>query len=279
MSEVDGTWGGWGSAAWSFHLETKAADYGGDRSAETPPPPPFKCFCSDAVVVHRLPGPGKLSDNTLGAALLARRSVRSFTDGPLTDGQLADVLFYTSGVVSEEERPEGGATLHKCAPSSGGCHPIEVYCIVARAAEIPVGAYHYCIRHHALAQISVDPRFGSVEFLDELLAGQPSVAHAPVLFVFSCVHERLAWRYPVPRSYRAVHVECGHYGQNLLLAAAGLGLGACVIGFYSDAAVESALMLDGQAEFVMYAAAVGHPLVVGACSDQRPDVRPASREQ
>jgi SagB-type dehydrogenase family enzyme len=199
-----------------------------------------------------------LSGRTLTAALSGRRTVRHFADEPLADSQLADLLFYTGGV-SREPADGPDDTLHKCVPSSGACHPVEIYCAIRCGDETPAGAYHYCAGHHALAQLATGPRFGSPDFVDGLLAGQRALAQAPVVFFFTCVQERLAWRYPVPRSYRAVHLECGHYCQNLLLVAADQGLGACPIGFFDDASIEQTLQLDGTDEFVMYAAAVGRP--------------------
>jgi len=36
------------------------------------------------------------------------------------------------------------------------------------------------------------------------------------------------------RTYRYVLLEAGHVGQNLCLAATGLGLGACTVGAFDD---------------------------------------------
>jgi SagB-type dehydrogenase family enzyme len=200
-----------------------------------------------------------LSGRTLTAALLARRAVRHFADEPLPDGGLADLLFYSGGGAFQERVDGSDRALRKCVPSCGACHPVETYCAVRRSDQTPPGTYHYCVSHHALAQLATGPKFGSVDFIDELLAGQRPLAQAPVVFFFTCVQERLAWRYPVPRSYRAIHLECGHYCQNLLLVAADKGLGSCPVGFFDDALIEQALQLDGTDEFVMYAAVVGHP--------------------
>jgi SagB-type dehydrogenase family enzyme len=52
-------------------------------------------------------------------------------------------------------------------------------------------------------------------------------------------------------------MDAGHICQNLLLAAAGLELGACPVAAFYDDRLNMLLGLDGEEESVIYLAAVG----------------------
>jgi SagB-type dehydrogenase family enzyme len=59
------------------------------------------------------------------------------------------------------------------------------------------------------------------------------------------------------RGYRFALLEAGHVGQNLVLAATGLGLGAVPLGGYYDRPTDELLGLDGVNESTLYLVAVG----------------------
>lgn len=67
---------------------------------------------------------------------------------------------------------------------------------------------------------------------------------------------RTTWR-SADRGYRHLHLGAGHVCQNLYLAAEAIGCGACAVGAFDDDALNSALPLDSDSEFVIYLAAVG----------------------
>jgi SagB-type dehydrogenase family enzyme len=72
----------------------------------------------------------------------------------------------------------------------------------------------------------------------------------------SAVFQRTRWRYR-ERTYRYITLEAGHIGQNLYLAAASLGLGACAVGAFLDDDLNELLGLDGRKEAVLYVISVG----------------------
>jgi SagB-type dehydrogenase family enzyme len=61
------------------------------------------------------------------------------------------------------------------------------------------------------------------------------------------------------RAYRFALMEAGHVGQNLLLAAAALGLGAVPLGGFYDREVDAFLGVDGIYEASLYLVPVGYP--------------------
>ena len=60
------------------------------------------------------------------------------------------------------------------------------------------------------------------------------------------------------RAYRFALMEAGHVGQNLLLAAAALGLDAVPLGGFYDRNVDAFLGVDGIYEASLYLVPVGY---------------------
>jgi SagB-type dehydrogenase family enzyme len=115
------------------------------------------------------------------------------------------------------------------------------------------GLYHYVAREHELERIRSGDLRGAV-----MAAGlwQEFLGTAGVCFVLSAIFQRTRWRYR-ERTYRYVLLEAGHVGQNLYLAATGMGLGACAVGAFLDDQINDLLALDGQEEAVLYLISVG----------------------
>jgi len=182
---------------------------------------------------------------SLEETLVRRRSVREFAAKPLTDQQLAQLLWAIQGVT----HPEGLRT----APSAGALYPLEVY--VATAS----GFFRYDPRRHELQRRS-DRDFRRDLYRASL--EQESVRQAPAVFVLAAVYERTALKYGPVRSPRYVHLEAGHAAQNLLLQAVALGLGGVPIGAFYDAEVQRVCSLPAR-EQPIYLLPVGQPAAAG----------------
>jgi SagB-type dehydrogenase family enzyme len=256
-------WRDWGPCTWQFHqlssdvrymLTREEIDAAAERRACTPPPPISKCGCAEHLTTG-LPQPRGTLGPPLSEVLLARRTCRAFTGAPITVQQLADVLFYTGGWLHREHVPHVGPVFKKCVPSPGARHTIEIYPIVNGCRDVEPGVYHYCVEHHRLVRISDrDPQ----QLADAALLQQTYFSQAPVVFLLTCIPERLMWKYKTPRAYRHAHLEAGHYCQNLVLTATALGLGAFQTGAIADTEIQERLGIDGHSEFAIYAAGVGH---------------------
>lgn len=94
------------------------------------------------------------------------------------------------------------------------------------------------------------------QVISDSLDGQSWAAKANVVFYWAAVPYRAEWRYGI-YAHRNILVDVGHVGQNLYLACTGLGLGTCGIGAFSHACCNQVFGLDGDEEFVVYAAPVG----------------------
>jgi len=74
----------------------------------------------------------------------------------------------------------------------------------------------------------------------------------------TAVVARTAWKYRIPRAYRAFLLDAGHLSQSFLLVSTAMGLGACCVGTVNDLELERELGLDGITETVVFAVGVGH---------------------
>ncbi len=188
-----------------------------------------------------LPSPRAGGPLSLEQALARRRSVREFSDQPVTRAEMAQLLWAAQGVTS----PYGFRT----APSAGALYPLEVYVVTADAT------YHYLPTEHALALVVAGDRR---QELWRVALRQEAVRQAPVVVVLAAVFTRTEQKYGPERAPRYVHLEAGHAAQNLLLQAVSLGLGAVPIGAFDDAGVQAALSLPPD-HHPLYLIPVGHP--------------------
>lgn len=174
----------------------------------------------------QLPEPRYESPVSLEQTLLRRRSVREFSDEPLTMEEISQLLWAAQGIT----RPDGRRT----APSAGAMYPLELYVLTSEAF------YHYKPDDHALTRL----RDGDLRReVYEVSLQQDSILQAPVTLVFAAVFHRTEQRYGALRSPRYIHMEVGHAAQNVLLQAVALGLGAVPIGAFHDDRLQDALGL------------------------------------
>jgi SagB-type dehydrogenase family enzyme len=275
-------WEEWGEPAWFFHLMTQNTRFAQCESehihlaastlAGPPPPPRYKCLCGTAAFALRLPQPDRLGRWDVSELLVSRRTCREFSGAALSLNEVANLLFYTGGVLCEHDTIAFGTVLKKCAPSPGARHGTELYPVILNCEGAEPGLYHYCVEHHALAAIAdIDTK----QFLRAALVNQEYFENASMTVFFTCVVARLQWKYKVPRIYRLAHLEVGHYCQNFLLAATALRRGAFCTGALGDSVIEAALGVDGRQEFVLYAAGAGHAAPDNGVD--RPQARVSSR--
>jgi len=71
--------------------------------------------------------------------------------------------------------------------------------------------------------------------------GQRMVGDAPVSIVITAVYSLTTRRYGKRGETRYVPMDVGHAGQNIYLQAEALGLGAVMIGAFTDEAVKKVL--------------------------------------
>ena len=128
----------------------------------------------------------------------------------------------------------------------GALYPLELYVACTRVDETEQALYHYDPLRHGLERL----RDTSPAALAELSPyGDLLVTSAAVVLVTG-VFWRSRFKYG-DRAYRFTLLEAGHVGQNLVLAATTLGLGAVPIGGLRPAR-DAFLGIDGLHEASLY---------------------------
>ena len=188
-----------------------------------------------------LPPPDELDGISLVRAIRERRSVRDFSERTLTWSDIGQLVWAAQGVTDD-------AMGLRATPSAGALYPLELDVVT------PSGVFRYQPSTRTLRQRTT----GDVRAALARAAYEQSwLANASCVFSVAAVMERTARKYGA-RAERYVQLEAGHVAQNVLLMAAGLGLGGTPVGAFNDNAVARTLGLD-QGETPLYLVPVGLP--------------------
>jgi SagB-type dehydrogenase family enzyme len=183
-------------------------------------------------------------------AIARRQSRRRFREDPLSQTELALLLWSTQGV---RARLGPGSAL-RTVPSAGCRHAFESYLLVGNIAGLSPGLYRYLPLDHALVfEHAIDNLSAR---LARATLGQAFIAMAPVTFAWTVLPGRMEWRYHTA-AHRVILMDVGHLCQNLYLACEAIGAGTCAIAAYHQQLMDELLGVDGGEEFTLYLAPVG----------------------
>ena len=184
----------------------------------------------------QLPQPQYDSRSSVESALLERRSIRTFSDEPVTLAEVSQLLWAAQGVTHRRG--------FRTAPSAGALYPLEIFIVAAKVTGLDAGIYKYKPGSHELSKI-----VGGEKRTDLCRAAlnQSTVKNAPVVILFCAVYQRTAVKYG-QRGIRYVHMEVGHSAQNICLQAVSLGLGTVPIGAFRDDKVKKILNCEADEE-------------------------------
>lgn len=216
------------------------------------PQPPLELAYLGPNPLVDLPEPAGLDLGRvdLRQALEGRRTVRKYSQSPLSLAELSFLLWCTQGVKEVTARP----ATRRLVPSAGGRHAFETYLLINRVEGVAPGLYRFLAIEHKLVALSTAAEMpGQIE---EACLRQDHVGGSAVTFFWTCVFARMRWRYG-ERGYRYLFLDAGHVCQNLYLAAGSIACGVCAIGAFDDVRLNRALELDGVDHFAVYGATVG----------------------
>jgi len=201
-----------------------------EKPKETCPPPPLPAAEAEAnptsaADFRELPAVSCEGGEPLLEVLAARRSTRTYGDRKLTEEEVAHLLWAGQGITS--------ARGLRTAPSAGALYPMTLY------YADDVALWRYEPKRHGLAKVAD----GDVR-RDVARAGldQAPLKRAPGIIIIIAKPSITAAKYG-DRAERYCMLEAGHVGQNILLTAQALGLGACPMGAFRDAEVLDVLGL------------------------------------
>lgn len=223
-----------------------------DQSRGVPMPPIEKPFDPNMPRVRLVP-PDELGDIgriDLKTAMAHRKSHRKFKPLPLTLEEFSFLLWASQGI---RHLPDKGPA-YRTVPSAGCRHALETYLWVLNVEGIEPGCYRYLpVEHELLFEFAGEQ---AAENITNAVFGQTFAGQAAVTFVWTTIPYRMEWRYGMV-SHKVIAIDAGHACQNLYLACEAIGAGMCAIAAYNQELMDELLRLDGQDEFVIYAAPVG----------------------
>ncbi|WP_373543632.1 SagB/ThcOx family dehydrogenase [Chamaesiphon sp.] len=180
--------------------------------------------------------------------ILKRRSTRSFTGAELTLNDLNAILDFTyqpQHYLSQNLDPN---------PDYFDLSLIETFVAVSGVQGLEEGCYYYAPKAQELRQI----RFKNFrQELHYLCLGQELGRDAGAV-IFHTADLKMAVKKYGDRVYRYLHLDAGHLGQRLNLAAIRLDLGVSGIAGFFDDRVNEVLGIP-EDEAVLYITTLGHP--------------------
>ena len=188
-------------------------------------------MCEGKSDVLQLPEPDLLPDREINFLELIelRASRRQYTAEALSLQELSYLLWCTQGV---KMVAEGGRTLRN-VPSAAALHPLTTLLYLQNVENVPTDFYQFMPVEHALKRLTL-----SEDAPEEMLTAfeQQAMVRQSAAILF--------WVADVVRG-------------NLYLTAQALGLGACAVGRFDEAALHRSLLLDGEEKKIVHAACIG----------------------
>jgi len=189
-----------------------------------------------------LPAPSLDSSVSVEKALLLRRSIRSYTNEPLTLADISQLVWAAQGLTSGTGRT---------APSAAAYYPLTVYVVTSNVIDLAPGIYKYNPTNHELLQLVAEDKKSALLSATE----EESVNVAAVSIVLTGNYERLKAMFG-EKGERFVHLEAGHAAQNICLQAVSLKLGTVTIGSFKEGDVNKLIPMPSD-EHALYVMPVG----------------------
>ncbi len=192
---------------------------------------------------------------SLKQAFMQRRTSWNFSADPLTDRQLETYLAYCFGV---NDRTENLKTY----PSGGRLYPVEIYLIPTRRllGKNKIFEGDYSLRYNIHTR--------GLELQSQMVAKQVntlisatdigSMSFERAQFLVCLVGDPTVMKKKYHAlTYRLMHNECGHIGQNMMLAAPLLGLSVVPLGGFFEERIRRILEIQAIQKRILYVLAVG----------------------
>lgn len=230
----------------------KRVDFSRTGQSRGVPEPPWQKPAPAGSPTVSLPAAGdwNVPACDLREAIARRQSHRRFLTLPLSLDDLSFLLWAAQGLRQAASPRQNFRTV----PSAGCRHALETYVAAMRVQGLDKAIYRFLPHGHSLVKVKSFDRLESL--LSEATFGQRFCGDAAATFVWTAVPERMEWRY-AEASYKVIAIDAGHACQNVYLACAAVGCGACAVAAYDQARMDELLGVDGDEEFAIYLAAVG----------------------
>ncbi|MBX9408174.1 SagB/ThcOx family dehydrogenase [Pseudomonas baetica] len=217
-----------------------------------------------------LPLPRGLNNDSLGNALLQRKTCRSYTGAAMTLDDVGTLLYLSLGYLHERDLNRDDSIAQdlgarRSSPSGGGLNACEGFLLVRNVDNLEPGIYAYHPAEHTISRVNPLPQ----PALGDLLGGQHFINNLPLGLFITARFDRLWWKYEHSRAYRMAFVEAGHLSQTFQLIATALGLNTWLTGAFADKQVETLLKIEGSAEQPLFFVGCGESDGQVMCQEMR----------
>ncbi len=195
-----------------------------------------------------LEAPPMAWNDALGDTIVLRRSTRAYSGREISREQLAQMLDFAYRPQDSDD-PRIALGPHLLAPEL-----LETYVAVNAVQGLDPGCYHYDPVRNELRQARFTGLAMEIEYL---CLGQELGGKAAAVVFHTTNLPRAVERYG-ERAYRYVHMDAGHLGERLSIAAMRLGLGASGIGGFFDDRANEMLGIPPE-EATVYITTLGQP--------------------
>jgi SagB-type dehydrogenase family enzyme len=196
-----------------------------------PPPPLEKANLPETIIPLKQVDLEHLTQNDLSftAVIEARRSIRDYSDTPMTLEQLGEFLYRVAAVrkvltSGDQQR----VFTRRPYPSGGALYELEIYPIISQCTGLEPGLYYYNPFAHQLHFIS--PRNAYVDtLLETAWISADRHSRPQVLLSLTAHFQSVQWRYESV-AYALIMKHVGVMKQTMYLVATAMGLAPCALG-------------------------------------------------
>ena len=186
-------------------------------------------------------------DDSLRTVLLNRRTIRKFTGRKLSYEKINSLIWAACGHTHMHKKIK-----MRTAPSAGACYPVELYFVIENTEKTDDAIYYYDFVSEGMTEHKAG------NFLLEIKRAaldQEFIPKANLVAIMVYNPDKIVPDYGHEARKYAI-LECGHIGQNILLMATSLGLGAVPVGAFYEKELETILEIARNKE-VIYMVCVG----------------------
>ncbi len=186
----------------------------------------------------QLPAPQYQGKVSVEAAIFKKKTVRNFSNKPLTPNEVSQILWAANGIIPRDAVT--GATS-RVTSSAGGLYPLEVFLVCGdnTVEGVPAGVYQYIPQKNSLKAIAKGDKRIAMATAAHM---QGFLAQAPATVVIGAEFARTTFKYG-GRGVQYAIMEAGSSNQNIYLQAEGLGLRVAGVGAFKDEEVAKVLQL------------------------------------
>ncbi|MCX7820808.1 MAG: SagB/ThcOx family dehydrogenase [Brevinematales bacterium] len=161
-----------------------------------------------------------------------RRSIRDYSDKPISLKELSYILWAAQGITSKEG--------FRTTPSAGALYPVEIYIVVNKVEKLETGIYKFNPQKKSLLKISTK---NIITNIYEAALRQDCIIKAPAIIAIGAVFDRVTAKYGA-RGTNYTYIEVGCVAQNIHLMVENLNLGTVVVGAFYDTEIKKLLEMQ-----------------------------------